>query len=146
MGLSKTFWRRTIVAAMLAMAFVVMASVFSPYRSQADQPIRPSIAQSGTVGINGRMTSSDAHEGLSSLGSIETSTFLVQIYSTAEGPRYSIYDRNTRRELGTLLSAEQVEKGFPEICLPVADFSMPDAQPDLGPLMIAEPVAPDTLP
>jgi hypothetical protein len=131
---------------MLAFAFVVMASVFSPYRSQADQPSPYSIANSGAVSISDPSSSASAHDGLRSLGTIETTVYLVQIFCTEGGPRYSIYERASRRELGILLSAEQVEAAYPEISLPTTDFSAPVDQSEFEPLMIAEPVAPDMLP
>jgi hypothetical protein len=140
MRFSNTFWRRAFVGGLLAAAFVVMASVFSPDRSQADETSMPSISDSGVIAIEAPPGSADAHAGFQSLGTIETAAYLVQIYSTQSGPRYSVYDRNSRVELGTLLNEEQVQTGFPEIMLPRTDFSMPVENGEFGSLMIAEPI------
>ena len=131
-------WRiacRISVAAALAAAFLVMASVFSPQRSKAGDldPARDVAAAAG------QSASTDPHEGFPSLGSVESRAHIVQMYSTPEGARYSIYDRATGRELGVLMTPQRLHEWFPELQLPTTDFSAPtDGQ---VPLMMAEPEA-----
>jgi hypothetical protein len=138
MSLRAATLRRLVAASLLAMAFVVMASVFSPDRSQAGNSTNSRNEAGGReLGAERESQTSDAHAGLHSLGSIETSGHLVQIYCTEIGPRYTVFDRLTNRELGTLLTVEQVNQSYPELHLSDADFS---ASSDLGPLMLADPI------
>src|SRR5262245_17441136 len=76
---------RLAAVACLAAAFLVMASVFSPQRSKA--------GDLESVRDGADATSTDPHEGLRSLGSLESRAHIVQMYSTPDGARYSIYDR-----------------------------------------------------
>ena len=114
--------KRSVAIAGLGVAFLVMASVFAPDRTRAGD------AQSTPYG-----PSTDPHEGLAALGSLEDDGYRVHIYATDDGPRYSIYDISTGRELGVLLKAEQVEELFPDLPVPSMDFATS------GPLMFAEP-------
>ena len=122
---------RIAVAAGLAAAFLVMASVFSPQRSKAGD------LESVRDGVDA--TSTNPHEGLRSLGSLESRAHIVNMYSTPDGARYSIYDRETGRELGVLMTPQRLHEWFPELQLPTVDFSAPtDGR---VPLMMAEPEA-----
>jgi hypothetical protein len=171
---------KIVAGALLAIAFVVMASVFTPERSKAGginppasisvpradfdfnaqhgisipdaqhgQPLHSATVSSKTAAIVPAVDdviSTDPHEGLRSLGSIETIAYRVDFYSTAAGPRYSVYDRASQRELGVLLSAEQAHLMFPELQLPTADFKTPTHGDQPGPLMLAEPAYGDLTP
>ena len=143
MTLRSTTFRRVFAASLLAVAFIVMASVFSPDRTKAEYGSGGRAVNLDSLGSELQPQSVDAHEGLPSLGSIETNSHIVQIYSTDAGPRYSVYDRITRRELGTLLTPEQVSQSFPELRLLDSDFFAPgdDADGMGGPLMLADPIA-----
>lgn len=126
--------RRIGIAAAFAAAFLVMASVFSPQRSKAGDLNPASDPSMATA----QSTSTDPHEGLQSLGSIESRQHIVQMYSTPDGARYSIYDRATGRELGVLMTPQRLHEWFPELQFPTMDFSATEGQ---GPLMLAEPDA-----
>ncbi|MBT8485218.1 MAG: hypothetical protein HKO59_00915 [Phycisphaerales bacterium] len=97
---------RVAAGAALAIGFVIMASVFAPDLIQA----RPDRGSDWT-----EWPSTDPHEGLRDLGTIEDNAFRVTIYATPEGPRYSVYDRTTAELLRPLLTAEEVEQEFPEL-------------------------------
>jgi len=107
---------RLIAAAALLGAFLVMASIFSPAESPADLPISVD---------DQNATQSDPHEGLLSFGTLETDQYRVEIYGTSDGPRYSVYDATNGRELGILLTEDQVADWFDDLQLP-ADFSVLD--------------------
>lgn len=141
--------RRVIACLVLGSAFVVMASVFSPDRSKAgdvsvsaDDPTNDS-ADAKSAGPRGRTSidsdSTNPHEGLRSLGTLESGGYTVHIYSTAVGPRYSVYESGTSRELGSLLTAEQVNQLLPELQLPALDFSAPSNSDSPGALMLSDP-------
>jgi len=134
-------WRivgRIGVAAALATAFLVMASVFSPQRSKAGDLNPQSDDAAGTTDA-GLPPSTDPHEGLKSLGSLEGRAHVVHMYATPNGARYSVYEKTTGRELGVLMTPQRMHEWFPEIQLPGMDFSAPtDGQ---VPLMMAEPEA-----
>src|SRR5262245_8387718 len=140
------FVRRIGVAFVLAGAFIVMASVFSPQRSKAGDP-------SVVDGANASETSSLAqstnpHEGLRSLGSLESRGYVIHMYATSNpgsdaegrggtgGALYSVYEKSSGRDLGALMTPEHVQQWFPEVQLPTLDFSAPTGQPAL---MLAEP-------
>lgn len=125
----------------LGVAFIVMASIFSPDRTRAANdglsPREPRTSlRARDDGDNAAST--NAHEGLNSLGEIESGRYVIAIYSTDLGPRYTILARDSGEELGTLLSAAQVEQLLPEIDLKAMDFSTPSED---GPqqLMLTEP-------
>lgn len=125
-------FHRVLAVLGLGSAFLIMASVFSPERMMA-QNTPPSRRPASVV------ESTDPHEGLQSLGSIESATHVVKIFSTEGGPRYSIYTVDDV-ELGVLMSAEQANRFFPELQLPETDFSVPVDGDDeaTGPLMIMD--------
>lgn len=124
--------RRLVVALALAAAFLVMASVFSPQRSKAGD-----VSASGSDRASAP-SSTDPHEGLRSLGTLEGRNCVVKMFATPDGARYSLYEKPTGRELGVLLTPQRVHEWFPELQLPATDFSAPTGQ---GPLMMAEPEA-----
>jgi len=114
--------RRSLAVGALALGFLVMASVFVPERIRAGEGVG-----------SGRPHSTDPHKSLLALGTIEDDSYLVRIFATPDGPRYSVYDTVDGSELGVLLTEEQVAKWFPGLPLPTMDFDMP------GPLMLTEP-------
>ncbi len=114
--------RRSLAIGGLALGFLVMASVFVPERIRAGEGVGSS-----------RPHSTDPHKSLLALGTIEDDSYLVRIFATPDGPRYSVYDTIDGSELGVLLTEEQVAKWFPELPLPTMDFNA------LGQLMLTEP-------
>ncbi len=99
--------QRLLVILALGAAFIVMASIFVPGRTRAG-------AEPDTARGPHRSSSTDPHEGLLALGTLENGQYRVHIYATESGPRYSIYDAGTGEELGVLMTAEKVARLFPE--------------------------------
>ncbi|MCI0364816.1 MAG: hypothetical protein L0Y44_16065 [Phycisphaerales bacterium] len=128
----------------LAVAFLLMASVFSPERSRAgnqDRSTDPSGDASWRATLPPESLSTNPHEGLPSLGSLESHGYIIRMYSTKDGPRYSIYDQATGEELAVLMTLEVAHKNFPEIGLPSMSFTAsPDgSKSNSSTLMLAEP-------
>jgi hypothetical protein len=133
---------RLIAAAVLCAAFVVMASIFVPASSPASDEradssgsrspaaagheARDSASAShhhGSVNRHSSGESTDPHADLISFGQIEDGCYIVQIYATESGPRYSVYDTIDGRELAVLMTAQQVARYFPDLPLEDLDFS-----------------------
>lgn len=112
----------------LAFAFIVMASVISPAPSEAGDH------DDGSHSPENPLPSTDPHEGLISLGSLEGDEHHILIYSTELGPRYSVYDAADGTELSVLITAERVAEWYPQLPLPTIDFDTPELQ-----IMLAEP-------
>ena len=115
--------RRVIIGLGLLGTFVLTASVFAPDKSQAREfgLIRDPIGTDESPAE----ASANPHEGLRSLGSFETAQHIIRAYSTDSGPRYSIYDARNHRELGVLMSAEEIARFYPEIQLRGVKFEVP---------------------
>jgi len=118
---------RLIAAGVLAAAFIVMASIFDPGATRAgvpgdssalpgERPLPAPIRNSSVA------ASTNPHEGLAPLGELTSSFYRVCIYSAPGGPRYTVYDAASGRELGTLLSSQQVQQLF-DIPVATLDFS-----------------------
>jgi hypothetical protein len=132
------YLKRIVVVLGLGVAFIVMASIFTPERSPAGSPRRSTngAAEGARARTDAAIISADAHDGLRSLGVIESGRYLIAIFATDLGPRYTIFDGDSQQELGTLLTAAQVQQLLPEVDLSTLDFSAPSAQ---QPLMLVEP-------
>lgn len=115
--------QRILATVALGLAFIVMASIFVPFESTA-QDSDVTIPRSMTPGQD-RVESTDPHEGLGSLGRLERNCYHVHIYATDLGPRYSVYDAASGKELAVLLTAERVAALFPELPLPSMEFGAP---------------------
>jgi hypothetical protein len=116
--------RRVIIGGALFAAFLVMASIFAPGRSEAEQETFevPSIAYS-----------EEARRNMSLIGELEGTRYTVELYATPFGPLYSVYDRDGR-QLADLFTADQVTARFPD--LPIneahADVSHETMGADVG--------------
>ena len=120
---------RLIAGLGLCLAFVFMASIFAPDLSQAgdNQSTEPTSAAE---------QSTDPHEDLLSLGTIEDDNYRVRIYTGERGPLYSVYSASDGQELGVLLSADEVAAWFPDLPIPQMDFA------GQSPILLAEPDVP----
>lgn len=118
---------RLLAGIALLVAFVIMASVFVPGRIEAQddkywpRPI-DRVEQHETADefdVFNEHSSTDPHEGLPMLGTLEFANHIVHIYATDFGARYSVYERTTggEVELGVLLSVEQMSEHFPDLPL-----------------------------
>ena len=129
--------KRILVTLTLGLAFIVMASIFTPDRSRASGEggaPRTSRGHDRRSGANG---STDAHAGLNSLGMIETGRYAIEIFATDSGPRYTITALDSGDELGTLLTTEQVQMLLPDVDIKSLDFSANKS--DSQQLMLADP-------
>ena len=121
---------RLLVGLVLAIAFLFMASVFVPGSSRAQFVGEEGEAASGAY-------SAVAHEGLLSLGELESPQYRVKVFATTSGPRYNVFDSHGV-ELGTLLTSEEVAHWFGE------DLPLPKLRADTPQqLMHAEPLQSD---
>jgi len=111
---------RFLAGITLCLAFVLMASIFVPDFSQAEQrafpPADPESANAPAADFP-------------SLGTIENGRYRVQILVGDRGPLYSVFDAATGRELAVHLSADEVAQRFPDLPIPDMDF---DALPTLS--------------
>lgn len=130
---------RIIAGFVLGVAFLVMASIIVPHDTQASESDRQAparFARSAPLADG----SVDAHAGLVEMGSIESSCYLVRIYGGGSQPLYTVFDIADGRELGTLLTVEQVESRFPDLPLSTIQFDGTNSSM-LGPhaIMSADP-------
>lgn len=110
--------RRVLAVALFLGAFAVMGSIFSPAFTRAgDDGASPRRSPATSI-------STDPHAGLQSLGSLEGSRYVIRMYATEQGARYSVYDQSGA-ELGVLLTAEQVQHRFDDLPLPTIEFAAP---------------------
>ena len=114
-----TLVEKLVAGLSLGFAFIVMASIITPTDTAAENVEHGQHEDAGH-------SSTDPHVGLTSLGSIENGNYLMMIYGTDLGPRYSIYNRETSELLATLISAEKVQERFPDLPLQTMDFTTPD--------------------
>jgi hypothetical protein len=119
--------RRVLIGSTLTIAFLVMASIFVPEFSRADSD------GSGRGTIEAE-ASTDPHFGFVAIGTIEDDQFRVEVYGGGDQPRYTVYDATDGRELGVLMTAEEVAAWFPDLPLPEMDFDTD------GAMMLAEPI------
>ncbi len=101
----------------LLAAFLVMASIFAPDRLTAGPEIGP-------VPVPSQHYSSEFRENMSLLGEIESNEYRVMFYATANGPLYTVYDKNGV-ELAELLTPRQIADRFPSLPLTDAQAGVP---------------------
>ncbi|MHC5005250.1 MAG: hypothetical protein ACYTJ0_19280 [Planctomycetota bacterium] len=124
---------RLIAGITLGIAFLVMASIIVPDPTEAhDGDHAATIGPDASHGEGPDLPSTDPHEGLRSLGSLDCNGYRLDVYATQVGPRYTVCDPSGD-ELGVLLTAEQVQAYYPELPLPELDFSASST------IMMAEP-------
>ena len=111
----------------LAVAFLLMASVFAPDRTRAEE-------EQPADGL-GQALSTDPHAGLTALGNIEGDRYTVRIFAAEPEPLYSIYSAVDGKELAVLLTSEQVARRFPDLRLSEMDYRTG------SPIMLADPDA-----
>ena len=134
---SPVLMERLIAGIALAIVFVLLGSVFVPKSSDAHHDDHHDAAHGDAGHGQGHghdlAHSTDPHEGLSSLGWLESRGYMVQIFGTGRGPHYSIYDAASGEELAVLITAERAAQRFPDLPLPDMEFDEPKT------LMLHEP-------
>ncbi len=122
--------QRLIVALVMVIAFLFMASVFVPGSSRAQFEGDEGEADS-------RTNSAAALQGLLSLGELESPQYRVKVFATTSGPRYNVFDSDGV-EVGTLLTSAEMARWFGE------DLPLPKLRADTPQqLMHAEPLQGD---
>jgi len=126
---------RIVAGLVLGISFLVMASIIVPHSTQAtsndhaithpDAIHHPAPTTAHTPSHD--TSSTDPHEGLAMIGSIEGSCYLVRIYAGETQPLYTVTDLTDGRELGTLMTAEQTAARFPDLPVTTMDFSADDS-------------------
>ncbi len=109
---------RLIAGITLAIALVVMASVFSPHRTLAEDHSETDNVQHETA-----LPTEDPHSDFQALGTLEHRRFTVHVYSHNQEPRYTVCDNEDGTELGVLMTADEVAEWFPELPIPEIDFT-----------------------
>jgi hypothetical protein len=108
--------RSVLVGTGLAVAFLFMASIIVPERSQAGGDGSPRTAP--------EPLSAESIEAMQPLGQIEGNLFTVGFFATPTGPLYTVYDRNGN-ELAALLTPSQLAEQFPDLPLPDTHADVP---------------------
>ena len=103
----------------LLAAFLVMASIFAPDQLTAGPELGPV-----PVPIPSQQYSSEFRANMSLLGEIESNDYRIKFYATANGPLYTVYDKNGV-ELAELLTPRQIADRFPSLPLTDAQAEVP---------------------
>lgn len=119
MALSTTS-RRLLVAAGLTVAFIGMASVFSPDQSRAGSGATPrsDVATPASRAAHSNSRSNQGAAKTKSLGIFEGRAYTVEAFAGPDGPRYTVIDNSTGDELASGLTADEVRRRFPEVKVP----------------------------
>jgi hypothetical protein len=106
MKVSRRIVRSVLAGTGLAVAFLFMASIIVPARSEAgSDDSLPDVPNP---------YSAEAIEAVQPLGQIEGNTYTVGFYATPAGPLFTVYDREGN-ELAPLLTASQLAQQFPDL-------------------------------
>jgi len=121
---------RLVAGLVLGIAFLVMASIIVPKDTQAtsnghdpghasEQASHAKPTRTEDIPSHGSI---DPHVGLVELGVLESSCYLVRMYAGEQQPLYTIIDLTDGSELGTLMTAEEVDRWFPELNITTTSF------------------------
>jgi len=66
--------------------------------------------------------STPSHDGLTEIGTIESSCYLVRIYAGDTQPLYTVIDLTDGSTLGSLLTADEVDSSFPDLQITESSF------------------------
>jgi hypothetical protein len=122
--------KRIAAGSVLTVAFLFMASVFAPDLTLAYPEPVPLMDPTGFISNTVTSGSVNVPE---SLGVIESDRYLVEVFASPAGPRYSVIDRQNGAPLGLLMTADEVAEWFPDLPIPEMDFGVE------GALMLADP-------
>ena len=113
--------RKLAVAALLAAAFLVTASIFAPDVSHATRtgtgagPAPPEVVPAALA------------QSLPLLVELEGRTYTVKVYGSPDGPRYTVYG-SQGATLAERLTAQQLTDRFPQLHLPDAWADVPTGE------------------
>lgn len=108
-------FKRVLLASAILVVIGALLQMLAPRGTEAQHLDVPPIDVPHTIDHSDQM-STDPHEDLPLIGSLEQREYVVRIYSTPVGVRYSVFDHE-ETTLGVLLTAEEVEKWFDDISL-----------------------------
>ncbi len=117
---SPSLKRRILIAIPMVVAFLVMASVFTPDRTQAIERRAAPATDNAVEPRENDKASTDPHTGLTPLGALETTDYTIEIYAGEDGPRYTVIDDGSGAYLATLITVEKVAEFFQDLQLPSA--------------------------
>lgn len=133
--------KRIVTISAVGLALLVLAGMLAPGLTQAHEPSETSRAGSNRPreARPSMSASTDPHEGLIALGVLQQRGFALSMYAAEQGPLYTIHDEHGS-ELGTLLTAAQVQQRFPELSLRAIDFRAPANDGGPEQIMHADPL------
>jgi len=105
MKVSRRVVRSALAGTGLAVAFLFMASIIVPERSQAGSAAPPTAPDP---------LSAESIEAMQPLGRLEGNLYSVGFYATPTGPLFTVYDRHGN-ELAALLTPSQLAEQFPDL-------------------------------
>lgn len=138
--------KRLLAAAAGIGVFVLVASVVDPQSSpagQGDLAVRiPQLSAAQRQAVEQRLLARRHPHGWSSLGLLEGPEYYTLIYSSPDGPRYTVCALSGQVLLADL-PAEDVYRAFPTLDLAGMRLDPADLpqRPDGQPLMLADPGA-----
>jgi hypothetical protein len=106
MKVSRRIVRSVLAGTGLAVAFLFMASIIVPERSEA--------GSEGSIPDVPNPYSAETIEAVQPMGQIEGNQYTVGFYATPAGPLFTVYDREGN-ELAPLLTASQLAQQFPDL-------------------------------
>jgi hypothetical protein len=106
MKVSRRMVRSILAGTGLAVAFLFMASIIVPERSEADSD--------GYLPDVPNPYSAETIEAVQPMGQIEGNLYTVGFFATPVGPLFTVYDREGN-ELAPLLTASQLSQQFPDL-------------------------------
>jgi hypothetical protein len=106
MKVSRRMVRSILAGTGLAVAFLFMASIIVPGRSEA--------GSDGYFPDVPNPYSAEAIEAVQPMGQIEGNLYTVGFFATPAGPLFTVYDREGN-ELAPLLTASQLAQQFPDL-------------------------------
>ncbi|MHC4768395.1 MAG: hypothetical protein ACYTEI_06760 [Planctomycetota bacterium] len=106
MKVSRRIVRSVLAGTGLAVAFLFMASIIVPGRSEA--------GSDGSIPDVPNPYSAETIEAVQPMGQIEGNQYTVGFYATPAGPLFTVYDREGN-ELAPLLTASQLAQQFPDL-------------------------------
>lgn len=139
---STPFWKRVALAAGGVATFLFVASIFNPQLSAASDDHVPAVVKvtpRRTADIIDALLRREHPKHWRNLGMMEGADYLVLVYGSPLGPRYTVCSLNGE-VLEQDLASDEVYRSFPDLNIPgmrLEPGDNSDNQP--VPMMLAEP-------
>ncbi|MFN7021087.1 MAG: hypothetical protein ACK4WH_07135 [Phycisphaerales bacterium] len=134
-------WARAGIGAAGIAAFLLLASVFDPDPSSANDHHVPGVTDTSprrTAEVVDHLLSRPHPRGWPNLGMLQGMDYFVLVHGSPNGPRYTVCSR-LGEVLEPDLAADEVYRAFPDLDIPGMRLD-PDAGAASPPMMLAEPV------